>query len=152
MTDNIVPYSIENRMRDKRRIQSMVLIAFWVLVLLAITFLCSTAAHAQMNNQQWGFKPQNRASIAALMRQVEESENANAAQSASSDVDTLVCGGGGGSSSATANSTCIILNNSTAGLNVGQDSQGSQGAQSGEASGEEAPSIADDILEALGEN
>lgn len=152
MTHDITPYSIENRMRDKKRMQSMILIAFWVLVLLAITLLCSTAAQAQMNNQQWGFKPQNRASIAALMRQVEEGDNANAAGAASSDVDTLVCGGGGGSSAATANSTCIILNNSTAGLNVGQDSQGDQGAQSGASSGEDAPSIADDILEALAEN
>lgn len=90
----------------------------------------SNIAHAQQYNQSWQFKGQNRASIAALMKQVEqESEASNAVvQQVPGSYDTLICGGGDGQSAATANSTCIILNNATGSIQIGQDSDGSQTA------------------------
>lgn len=90
-----------------------------------MTFI-STAAQAQMMQQPWSFTPQNRASIAALMQQTERP----AALAAPASSDTLICGGGTGESSATANSTCIILNNATGQIELGQDSTGDQSASS----------------------
>lgn len=79
----------------------------------------------QRSNQPWGFTQQNRASIAALMRQAEQPGSANG--SAGVSADTLVCGGDA-TTSAKGNSTCIILNNSTGSIQVGQESNGSQTA------------------------
>ena len=93
--------------------------------------LClSGSASAQQFNQSWQFKAQNRASIAALIKQVEQQEDANNAviQQAPGSYDTLLCGGGDGQSAATGNSTCIILNNSTGEIEIGQDADGSQTA------------------------
>ncbi len=83
------------------------------------------AANAQQFNQAWGFTTQNRASIAALMQQVEKSEGTGNAVVSGGGYDSLVCGGDG-MSSATGNSTCIILNNSDGTIQVGQDSRGNQ--------------------------
>lgn len=98
----------------------------WIILagtMMAIPF----PALAQMVSEPWSFQPQNRASIAALMRQV-ENENAQAV-SATPSITTLVCGSDG-KSSATGNSTCVILNNAAGNLNIGQDAQGDQSASS----------------------
>jgi len=86
-----------------------------------------TAAHAQMASQPWGFQPQNRASIAALIKQAEDNNRTNVG--ATPSVTNLVCGSDG-KSSASGNSTCVILNNAAGEINVGQDSEGSQNANS----------------------
>ena len=96
--------------------------------LLLCSFCLSSPASAQQSNQSWQFKNQNRASIAALMKQVEQQDEANnAVTQVPVGVDTLICGGDG-QSSATGNSTCIILNNSTGAIEIGQDANGSQTA------------------------
>jgi hypothetical protein len=101
-----------------------------ILLCCALTLmLCaelSASASAQMSPQPWGFAQQNRASIAALMKQT---ENPTAATSAGSG-DTLICGGGTGQASATANSTCIILSQASGQIQLGQDSNGSQSSAS----------------------
>lgn len=98
----------------------------WAIVLALGLTLDGAKAHAQMINQPWSFAQQNRASIAALMKQTEDSGNA-AATIASGGYDQLVCGGDG-ASSATGNSTCIIMNNSDGAIQIGQDAQGNQDA------------------------
>jgi len=99
--------------------------AFRLLKHLGVTLLfCAgfaAPALAQQISQPWSFTEQNRASIAALMQQT---ENPSAAAAAS---PTLVCGGAG-QPGATANSVCIILNQSSGQISLGQDSQGSQSA------------------------
>ncbi len=101
-----------------------------------ITILPFNYSHAQgMNNNAWSPNPSNRASIAALIRQVEQGEASGSIGSAASanGVTQLICGtssGDGGLTSATsqANSSCIIMNNSSGDLNVNQDSIGDQSA------------------------
>ncbi len=85
--------------------------------------IISSAAQAQSFKDPWGFAPQNRASIAAMIRQVEGEKKSSAAVVAGGTT-ILTCGKGEASSEA--NSACIIMNNSDGILNVGQDSQGSQ--------------------------
>ena len=99
-------------------------ILLWTVAVVAGLFFGSRVANAQQFNQAWSFTSQNRASIAALMQQVEGSETGAAAQGS---FDTLVCGGDG-ASSATGNSTCIILNNATGTVEIGQDTEGDQDA------------------------
>ncbi len=91
------------------------------IALMLALFPGADAANAQQFNQAWGFTTQNRASIAALMQQVEKSEGTGNAVVSGGGYDSLVCGGDG-MSSATGNSTCIILNNSDGTIQVGQDS------------------------------
>ena len=100
-------------------------ILLWAVAVAAGLFFGSRVANAQQYNQAWGFTTQNRASIAALMQQV-EGNGANTA-AAQGGFDTLVCGGDG-ASSATGNSTCIILNNATGNVEIGQDTEGNQDA------------------------
>lgn len=124
--------NIEGR-AEKRR--NELIVAIIVALLLAIFFIALTfskAASAQMSNEAWGFKQQNRASIAALMQQVENSNDSGAVTSSgSAGFDQLVCGGDG-QSSATGNSTCIIMNNSNGAIELGQDVQGNQDATNSE--------------------
>lgn len=82
-------------------------------------------AQAQMRSDPWGFQTQNRASIAALIRQVEGGPQPVATTS----ITSLVCAGDGGSS-ASGNSTCVILNNAMGDLRVGQEANGNQTASS----------------------
>lgn len=96
--------------------------------------LAGTAvAYAQMM-ESYRFQSRDRASIAFAMRQVENESNSNSnsglvSQSPAAQT-VLVCGEGGGggdtASSSTANSTCLILNNSTGQVSVGQDNLGNQ--------------------------
>lgn len=117
---------IENSAEKKNnRMLTIFLMALWMAALIGELFFI-TPAHAQMNNESWGFKQQNRASIAALMQQVESSGDATTVASAGG-YDQLVCGGDG-QSSATGNSTCIIMNNSNGAIELGQTSEGSQDA------------------------
>lgn len=100
----------------------------WLAGLAVVFILGNTPAHAQMSNQPWGFKPQNRASIAALMRQVDrEGRNTAPATAIYPSYETLVCGGDG-RSTATGNSTCIIMSDADGLINIGQDAQGNQSA------------------------
>lgn len=87
-------------------------------------------ASAQMKSEPWGFNPQNRASIAALMQQIERPPNSDVAPVSA---DSLVCGGSE-KASARANSTCIILNNALGNISIGQDANGDQTATSDETS------------------
>lgn len=106
-----------------------------ILVLLAIT---ATAQAQGLNNNAWSPGPQaNRASIAALMKQVEDGNGSSSGTAfvgtGSGDVTQLICGSSNGespaaSSNAQANSSCIILNNSTGALNIDQSSEGDQSA------------------------
>ena len=106
----------------------------------------TTATHAQTNNQPWGFTQQNRASIAALMKQIEEKETTQAATTAAAGgYDQLVCGKDG-ESSATGNNTCIIMNNSDGVIQIGQDANGNQSATSNTETNE-----VDNISDALDE-
>ncbi|PIR08465.1 hypothetical protein COV53_02840 [Candidatus Gottesmanbacteria bacterium CG11_big_fil_rev_8_21_14_0_20_37_11] len=123
---------IENNVKNiKNEIIIFFILALWAAFLLMI-LLFIRPAQAQMNNEAWGFKQQNRASIAALMQQVENKDSNNGAVTgAYAGYDQLVCGGDG-QSSATGNSTCIIMNNSDGAIQIGQDAQGSQDATTSE--------------------
>lgn len=94
-----------------------------------LTIFGTTSAHAQMVNQPWEFTQQNRASIAALMKQTEDRETTQAATAVAGGYDQLICGKDG-ASSATGNNTCIIMNNSDGVIQIGQDAQGDQSATS----------------------
>ena len=94
---------------------------------MAALVLVPLSANAQLD-EPWGFSGQNRASIAALIKQVEDGSNSGTVVSGTSgNIVNLVCGADA-SSSATGNSSCIILNNSDADINLGQDSEGDQTA------------------------
>lgn len=96
---------------------------------LTLTFLSSLPAAANgLNNNPWGFSPQNRASIAALIKQVEEKPVTQSGYGYGS-VTTMICGGDS-SSAAKGNASCILLNNSTGTIEIGQDSEGDQTATS----------------------
>lgn len=102
--------------------------------------------YSQDRNQAWQFTRQNRASIAALIRDVEKPDNAVSQVSGNAGYTNLVCGKDG-QASASGNTTCVILNNSHGAIQVGQDSQGNQSATS---QNEVAPpSGADEILATL---
>ena len=106
--------------------RSLYAIAFTVTMLPALS-------NAQVDNNPWGFTGQNRASIAALMKQIDDnkSSRSNVVASGGGDIVNLVCGADA-TSSAKGNSSCIILNNSDAAIDLGQDSQGDQTATSEE--------------------
>lgn len=104
-------------------------------------------AQAQMNSEPWGFSQQNRASIAALMRQVEDVP-VGAEGASGVNADSMICGGG--EASASGNSTCIILKNAMGDISIGQDSNGNQTAKNrNEEIINETPSDIDDVLAAL---
>lgn len=117
-------------------------------ILLAVLVLPLTAekSFSQDRNQSWQFKGQNRASIAALIRDVEKNGNGTAVSAVPvGGYTNLVCGKDG-QSSAAANTTCVILNNSTGTIDVGQDSEGNQTATNHT---ETTQSVADSVLETL---
>jgi|GEM_PF-1085221 len=97
---------------------------------IAIILFCVFAAdaNAQMNESPWGFKNQNRASIAALIRQVEDEDSSST--STSGGVTQLICGGDSADASSAGNSTCIILNNSDGIITLDQDNTGDQNSES----------------------
>jgi hypothetical protein len=81
------------------------------------------------NRQAWGFPDTSRASMAIIMKQQEGSSQS---VSGGDGGNALVCGGGTGAT-ATANSTCVILNNSTGSIDIGQGSKGNQTGSTTEA-------------------
>jgi hypothetical protein len=95
---------------------------YFLILLAAFLFGLMSPAQAQMATQPWAFQPQNRASIAALMRQVESPSPV-----ATTTVTNMVCGSDG-ESSARGNSTCVILHNALGDIDVGQESNGDQTA------------------------
>lgn len=112
--------------------------ALMVLTAAAFGLALAGEASAQMFERPWSFKSRDRASLAVVMKQVEEgmfsrrSENSAAGNGGAvggfNSSTLLLCGGSGGDASATANSSCIILNNATGDLTIGQDAVGDQGA------------------------
>ncbi len=127
----------------------------YVLIVLAmfftIAYLFSVQdAHGQQFQEPWGFSPQNRASIAALMEQVENRNSNTVATTASTvpaqSITQLVCGSDG-ASSAKGNSTCIILNDAAGAVDIGQTSAGDQSASSD--TEQTVTSDADEVLDAL---
>ena len=97
---------------------------------LMVFIIMSGPVNAQgMNNNAWSPQVQNRASIAALIRDVEENGRGSSSGIASGggNVTQLVCGGEG-DATAKGNSSCIILNNADASIDLGQDSTGDQTA------------------------
>ncbi|MEX2630472.1 MAG: hypothetical protein WD341_11100 [Tistlia sp.] len=97
------------------------------------------AAQAQMFDSPWSAGARDRAGIAVIIKQAEsgffERRDGSAGQpTINYDTTTLVCGGGGGDSTATANSSCLILNNATGAVEVGQGSEGGQNATSSSSS------------------
>jgi|AntRauTorckE6833_2_1112554.scaffolds.fasta_scaffold65322_2 hypothetical protein len=102
-------------------------------------------AQAQMNAKPWGFTPQNRASIASLMRQVEQPPSGGGVGSVSAD--TIVCGAGD-ETAAKGNSTCIIMNNANGAIDVGQASDGDQTASNASSVNSQESAI-DEIIDVL---
>jgi hypothetical protein len=107
-----------------------------------------------MSSSPWGFAAQNRASIAALIRQVENegSSNAGFSSAAPTAITNLVCGSDG-SSSAKGTGSCIILNNASAAIDLLQDSEGDNTATTDDTTniGDIADSVAD-ILSSISGN
>ncbi len=95
-------------------------------------FIAPVDTNAQMNETPWGFKTQNRASIASLIKQVEDAEGRSAANTATTSgaVTQLICGGDSANASSAGNTTCIILNNSDGMISLDQTNNGDQGADS----------------------
>ncbi len=119
-------------------------------IALLSTLFLSTPADAQMMEKPYSFNPQNRASIAALIRSVEEdgSSSSSAQAVTGSTGTTLVCGGSADSAGATGNSSCIILNNSTGEITTSQLSEGDQSATNETT---ETVNVAENINEGIAE-
>tara|TARA_R110002124_G_scaffold233406_1_gene398675 strand:+ start:28936 stop:29343 length:408 start_codon:yes stop_codon:yes gene_type:complete len=119
-----------------------------------IFLISSWAAHAQMSSAPWGFAAQNRASIAALIRQVESADSSaqGSVSAAPAAITNLVCGSDG-SSSAKGTGSCIILNNASAAIDLLQDSEGDNTATSNDTTNiaDTAESVAD-ILSSISNN
>jgi hypothetical protein len=96
--------------------------------------LCPSSVYAQqgLNNNAFSFSPQNRASIASLIRQVEKEDTGSASGYAYGGGTTIVCGDG--SSTAKGNSSCIVMNNSSGTVTLDQNSEGDQSAETNETS------------------
>lgn len=92
-------------------------------------------AQPGQNQEAWSPAPRDRAGLAVVMGQANGDIDTSGGSGSGASATTLVCGGGGGTSSATANSTCIILNNATGSVGIGQDSVGDQGATTSTATG-----------------
>ncbi len=133
-----------------------------VFTLMSTFFMAAPMAQAQgLNNNSWSPQATSRASIAALIYQVEKegsSGNSATAFAGSGSVTQLICGDSTNgdsptSSNAQANSSCIILNNSDgANIDIGQDSVGDQDSNAESTSTvnvEETINGADDVLATL---
>lgn len=126
---------------------SVLKLAFFSALLAAACFVGACSALAQTFQKPWGFTAQNRASIAALMRQTENQSATAVVATPSTSVTNLVCGGGD-ASSALGNSTCVILSEATGDIRVGQDTAGDQSASTS-AQNQLSGSGVDDVLAAL---
>lgn len=77
-----------------------------------------------LGNRPWDFTPQNRAGIAALIEQ----KAAGTIGGGGNGTGGGGCGGNAGNSTATGNYTCIIINDSTAAIEILQKELGDQTA------------------------
>ena len=127
-----------------KKLTTKTLLAIMILTSLGIGM--TPSANAQMH-EPWGFKAQNRASIAALIQQAERGNTNGPSTVIDSSVTSLVCGGDG-ESSARGNASCVILNNATGGIELAQDAQGDQSAINSVDTKPE--SDADEVLDLLG--
>lgn len=108
---------------------------------LLLTLLSATAS-AQMFDKPWSATPRDRAGIAVIMKQAEsglydrrdQKGSGGGVPSLTYNTTTLVCAGSGGEATSTANSSCLILNNATGAIDVGQGADGNQGASSSNSS------------------
>ena len=112
-----------------RRFLTLPAISFAFVAALS-AFPGASFAEDGQNRQAWGFPDTARASMAIIMKQ---QEGGSQSVSGGDGGNALVCGGGTGGATATANSTCIILNNSTGSIDVGQGSKGNQTGTTNEA-------------------
>lgn len=118
--------------------EDMITFMLIVFILLMAGIALPERASAQMFEKAWSFQQRDRAGIAVIQKQVESGLYSRSGNSTGAVVSggqaagntLLICGGGQGTSSSTANSSCIILNNSTGQLSIGQDSVGDQNANS----------------------
>jgi hypothetical protein len=120
---------------------------------IALQSLGAAAASAQMF-ESYGFAPRDRASIAFGMRNVEEGGGTGGAVgggAAQPSQTVLVCGSGeeGSAAGSTANSSCLILNNVTGSVEVGQDSLGNQNATNTQTGNTTTNNTMSDALEGL---
>ena len=122
---------------------------FYGAAILSFSVFASGSANAQMNETPWGFTNQNRASIASLIKQVEDADSRNASEVVSSGVTQLICGGDSANASGAGNSTCIILNNSDGFIDLYQDNLGDIDANS-ESDGEDVVDEEIDVSEEAG--
>ena len=126
-------------------------VAFYSVATLSFSVFASGSANAQMNEDPWTFTNQNRASIASLIKSVEDADSSNASEivSTGTTVTQLVCGGDSANASGAGNSTCIILNNSEGFIDLYQDNLGDISANS-ESDGDDVVDEEIDVTEESG--
>lgn len=121
-----------------------------------LTAFIPQVVSAQMMDS-YRFQARDRASIAFGMREVENRQTpqqvtgAGGGGGGAGSLTQLVCGSGEGGSTAagsTANSSCLILNNVTGSVGVGQDSAGDQNAN---ANSQSPSSVSETIEDLAGE-
>lgn len=121
--------SSANARTAKRSLSGRLLLAGIALA----TLVEAAPAGAQMSESPWQFRYRDRAGLAVVMKQTEDAASnsgglyGGSGAGVSADTTVLVCGGES-ASTATSNSSCIILNNATGDLSIGQDSLGDQNA------------------------
>lgn len=98
---------------------------------LLVGLTAAGSAQAQLMESPFGFKARSGISNAMAMAQMKGNAVGGNGGAAGGGVTQLVCGQPGQSTS-TANSTCIILNNATGDLTIGQDSVGDQSSENTE--------------------
>lgn len=120
----------------------------FVMACVSVMLLLISTSSAQMINNAWNFTPQNRASLANLMREVHTGTGTAATPAPQYNyVTSLVCGSDA-ASSAKGNSSCVILNQTEASLNLGQESEGEQESSNTQTQTNNTTG-ADAVLEAL---
>jgi hypothetical protein len=109
-------------------------------------------AAAQMMERPYDFGPRDRAGIAALMQQVENQRAPGPSSVSNTQIKstTVLCGEGGTGgtgSTSKANANCIVLDDATGQVNVGQNSAGNQDANANSSTTENSISGALEGLE-----
>lgn len=128
MTQSSANARTANTRTAKRTLSGRLLLAGFALA----TLVEAAPAAAQMSESPWQFRYRDRAGLAVVMKQAEDASSnsgglSGGSSAVSADTTVLVCGGES-ASTATSNSSCIILNNATGDLSIGQDSLGDQNA------------------------
>jgi hypothetical protein len=112
-------------MRQMIRVARFAAVAAVLVTAMAGSQLPAIAGGEEFNlgNRPWDFTPQNRAGIAAL---IEQQKNGTLGGTGTGNGGG--CGGNAGNSTATGNYTCIIINESQAAIEILQDENGGQTA------------------------